>query len=73
LADGVDKVAEEIGKPSKEPFAGCLFRKSSPDVVMMQSGQGRDGNDDTGSLNRPSQRRILAQYQVRSNLVVYTA
>jgi hypothetical protein len=29
----------------------CPFRKSYPDVMVMQSRQDRDGNNDTGSLN----------------------
>jgi hypothetical protein len=37
---------------------------------MMQSGQDWDGDDVTGSLNRPSQRRIFAQRQVRTDLIV---
>jgi Protein of unknown function (DUF2924) len=32
----------------------CPFRKSYPDVVVMQAGQDRDGNDGTGPLDRPT-------------------
>jgi hypothetical protein len=49
---------------------GCPFRKSYPDVMVMQSGEDEDGNNDTRSLNSPPQRRILAQHQVWADFVV---
>src|SRR5437016_14103864 len=48
----------------------CPFRKSYPDVLMVQPGQDWDGDNDTGPLDRPAQRRILAQRQVRARLIV---
>jgi hypothetical protein len=36
----------------------------------MQAGQDRDGNDGTGSLDCPTQWRILARRQVRADLTV---
>ena len=36
----------------------CPFRKSYPDVLMMQSGQDRNGDNDTGPLNFSMQGRI---------------
>src|SRR5436305_10575548 len=47
----------------------CPFRKSYPDVLMVQPGQDWDGDNDTGSLDRPIQGRILAQRQVRARLI----
>ena len=37
---------------------------------MVQPGQDWDGDDGTGTLDRPTQRRILAQSQVRADLIV---
>src|SRR5258707_9673750 len=48
----------------------CPFRKSYPDVLVVQPGQDRDGDNDTGPLDRPTQGRILAQRQVRTHLIV---
>ena len=31
----------------------CPFRKSYPDVMVMQAGQDRDGDNDTEPLNGP--------------------
>ena len=44
----------------------CPFRKSYPDVLVVQSGQDWDGDNDTGPLDRPTQWRILAQRQMRA-------
>jgi hypothetical protein len=49
---------------------GCPFRKLCPDVMVVQSGQDRDGDNSTGALDRPTQGRILAQCQVRADLIV---
>jgi hypothetical protein len=62
---GVQAQAQEV-----ELGRWCPFRKSYPDVVMTQSGQDRDGNNGAGSLNSSPQRRILAQGQVRTHLVI---
>jgi hypothetical protein len=43
----------------------CLFRKSYPDVMVVQSGQDWDGDNDTRSLDRPLQGRVLAQPRAR--------
>src|SRR6266436_5882822 len=48
----------------------CPFRKLCPDVMVVQSGQDRDGNNGTGALDRPTQGRILAQCKVRADLIV---
>jgi hypothetical protein len=37
----------------------CPFRKSYPDVVMMQSGQDWNGDNDTGPLDCSMQGRIF--------------
>ena len=37
----------------------CPFRKSYPDVLMMQSGQDRNGDNDAGPLNCSMQGRIF--------------
>jgi hypothetical protein len=39
-------------------FAICPFRKSYPDVLMMQSGQDWNGDNDTGPLDCSMQGRI---------------
>src|SRR6266478_6722425 len=52
------------------PILTCPFRKSYPDVVVMQPGQDWDGDDGTSPLDRPTEGRILVQRQVRANLVV---
>jgi hypothetical protein len=39
----------------------CPYRKSNPDVLMVQSSQERLGDDAANCLNRPRNRRILAQ------------
>jgi len=44
---------------AKIPFDGCPFRKSYPDVVMMQSGQDWNGDNDTGPLDCSMQGRIF--------------
>jgi hypothetical protein len=49
---------------------GVLSEKSYPDVMVVQPRQDWDGDNDTGPLDRPTQRRILAQGQVRSYLIV---
>ena len=46
---------------------GCPFRKSYPDVLMVQPGQDWDGDNDTGPLDRPAQGRIVAQRHVRAS------
>jgi hypothetical protein len=38
--------------------------------MVVQSGQDRDGDNGTGALDRPTQGRILAQCQVRADLIV---
>jgi hypothetical protein len=48
----------------------CPFRKSYPDVMVVEPGQNRDGDNDTGPLHRLTQGRVLAQRQVRANLIV---
>jgi hypothetical protein len=46
------------------------FRKSYPDVVVVQPGQDWDGYNNTGPLNGPTWGRILAQRQVCADLIV---
>jgi hypothetical protein len=48
----------------------CPFRKSYPDVMVVQPRQDWDGDNDTAPLDRPTQGRILAQGQVRAHLIV---
>src|SRR5258708_40179198 len=48
----------------------CPFRKSYPNVLVVQPGQDRNGNNDTGPLDRPTQGRILTQRQGRAHLIV---
>jgi hypothetical protein len=48
----------------------CPFRKSYPDVLVVQPGQDWDSDNDTGPLDRPTQGRILAQRQVRARVIV---
>jgi ABC transporter substrate binding protein len=42
-----------------EPSVTCPFRKSYPDVLMMQSGQDWNGDNDTGPLDCSMQGRIF--------------
>jgi murein L,D-transpeptidase YafK len=41
--------------------SACPYRKSNPDVLMVQSSQERPGNDAANGLDRPRNRCILAQ------------
>jgi hypothetical protein len=50
--------------------AECPFRKSYPDVLVVQPGQDWDGDYDAGPLDCPTQRRVFAQGQVRAHLIV---
>jgi hypothetical protein len=40
------------------------------DVMVVEPGQNRNGDNDTGPLHRLTQGRVLAQRQVRANLIV---
>jgi hypothetical protein len=48
----------------------CPFQKSYPDIMVVQPGQGWDGDNDAGPLNCPTQRRVFSQGQVRAHLIV---
>jgi hypothetical protein len=48
----------------------CPFRKSYPDVLVVQPGQDWDSDNDIRPLDRPTQGRILAQRQVRARVIV---
>jgi hypothetical protein len=52
------------------PLRRRPYRKSNPDVLMVQSSQGRLDDDATNCLNRPRNRCILAQRQVAASLIV---
>ena len=39
----------------------CRYRKSNPEVLMVQSSEERLGNDAADGLDRPRNRRILVQ------------
>lgn len=43
------------------PSPPCPYRKSNPDVLVMQSSQERRGNDAASGLDRTRNRCILAQ------------
>src|SRR6516225_2232426 len=49
---------------------GCPFRKSYPDVMVVQAGQDWDGDNGAGPLDCPTQRRVFTQGQVRTDLIV---
>jgi hypothetical protein len=51
-------------------LGACPFRKLYPDVMMVQPRQDRNGDNGTGPLNCPTQRRVFAQGQVRAHLIV---
>src|SRR5262249_52309504 len=59
--------ADGISLPLKR---GCPFRKLYPDVMVVQSGQDRDGDNSTAPLHRSTQGRVFAQGQVRPDLIV---
>ena len=46
------------------------FRKSHPDILMMKSGQDRNGGNDTRPLDRSTQGRIFLERQVGACLAV---
>ena len=45
----------------KQLADGCPYRKSNPEVLMVQSSEERLGNDAADGLDRPRNRRILVQ------------
>ena len=49
---------------------GCPFRKSYPDVLMVQSGQDRNGDNSARPLDCSMQRRVFLQCQMRARLIV---
>jgi hypothetical protein len=62
---GLSVLAATRGGQLFKPLRGglrrlCPFRKLYPDVMMVEPGQDRDGNNGTGSLNCPAQRRVFA-------------
>ena len=65
---GKDHCHKQQHPPILAVKCNCPFRKSYPDVMMVQTGQDWDGDNDTGPLHRPTQGRILAQGQVRAEI-----
>jgi hypothetical protein len=55
--DRANKANVKIGQ--RKCHITCAFRKSCPDVLMMQSGQDWDGDNDTGPLDCSMQGRIF--------------
>jgi hypothetical protein len=51
-------------------IAPCPFRKSYPDILMMQSSQDRNGGNVARALDRSMQGRIFPQRQVRARFIV---
>ena len=62
----------EFSVPRTRRYIPCPSRESYPRVVMMQSGQDWYGDHGPRSLDGSSQRRVLAQCQVCTRLVVIT-
>src|SRR6266508_2613045 len=56
--------------PSRWPALPCPSRKLYPRVAMVQSAEDWCGHDGSGSLHGSSQRRVLAQPQMRARLIV---
>ena len=50
--------------------ARCPFRKSYPDVMVVQSGQDWDRDNGTGPLDCPTGGRVFAQRQMCADLIV---
>ena len=48
----------------------CPFRKSYPDVLVVQSSQDRNGDDSARSLDGSMRGRIFLYCQVRAHLIV---
>src|SRR5262245_8353702 len=48
----------------------CPFRKSHPDVMVVQPGQDWDRDNGTGALYCPTDGRVFAKRQVRAHLIV---
>ena len=60
LIHSLQKYVEVDEAEPGEPLIGtCPFRKSYPDVLMMQSGQDWNGDNDTGPLDGSMQGRIF--------------
>jgi hypothetical protein len=61
-----DEVKAYVPPAAVNPFrvcysaAGCPFRKLYPDVMVVQSGQDWDGDNDTRPLDCPTQGRVFA-------------
>ena len=52
------------------PSLACPYRKSNPDVLMMQSAEDRQSLNEPGGLDSPSARRVFGQRQVRADAIV---
>jgi hypothetical protein len=48
----------------------CAFRKSYPNVMVVQPRQDWDGHNGAGPLHYPARRRVFTQDQVRVHLIV---
>ncbi len=61
FADETHAPDRMLGKDSKRNAGGvcCPFRKLYPDILMMQSGQDWDGDNDAGPLDYSMQGRIF--------------
>src|SRR5215218_5177581 len=56
--------------PISEGCKEVLHLSLPKDVMVVEPGQNRNGDNDTGPLHRLTQGRVLAQRQVRANLIV---
>jgi hypothetical protein len=61
VADGgpARLVAATLAASGYLAVVGCPYRKSNPDIVMMQSSEERPGNDASNPLDWPRNRCIL--------------
>ena len=59
-----------VGGGHAAEFAHCPYRKSDPDVFVVQSAEMRLYDDPADALNFARNRRVLIQRQMRAGFVV---
>ena len=67
----ITKDGELIAIPGDLPEVDTAANLCLPKIISGRNGrQDRDGDNDAGPLNCPTQRRVFAQRQVRADLIV---
>jgi hypothetical protein len=65
-----DRSSDTIAVVANKPFDGCPYRKSNPNVLVMQSAEMWLCEDPADTLNFARNRRVLVQRQMRAGFVV---